>query len=93
MKVLNYANQLITMKNNRISKSLPENLDRLKKELDLMHHQFDRISKVCTKSNRIYDENNVKVRNINQTKKSSITNLKTLLDIALKEYKQKLKLR
>ena len=61
---------------------LPKDLNNLKKELNLMHHQFDTINAPKVS----------KVRNLNQSKKNHVTNLKNLLDVALKEYRYNLEL-
>ncbi|MCF6349860.1 MAG: hypothetical protein L3J23_02370 [Flavobacteriaceae bacterium] len=74
------------MKNNR-PKSLPKNISDLKKELDLMHSQFD----YSTDGKKVSNTEPIALKNI--TSKGDFAKyLKKHLDIAMKEYKKKLKL-
>jgi hypothetical protein len=77
------------MKNNK-PKSLPRDLDDLRKELDLMHSQFD-YSIDKSKGSITVEPNIIELIN-DKSKKYSAQNLKKHLDLALKEYKRKLKL-
>lgn len=78
---------IVMKKNETNNKSLPNDLKSLRKELDLIHKQFDQMN-----SNLINMSNSTKISNINGVKKNKILDLKKHLHIALIEYKEKLRL-